>query len=111
MIRVESLRKFFGVKPILDNVSYHFPEGERIALVGANGAGKTTLLDILTGSQEIDGGTILVPPRVRLGYLPQEPNPNPASSVLEESVAGGEGYMQALYRRHRDALVRHHPPR
>ncbi len=104
MIRVESLRKFFGVKPILDNVSYHFPEGERIALVGANGAGKTTLLDILTGSQEIDGGTILVPPRVRLGYLPQEPNPNPASSVLEESVAGGEGYMQALYRRHRDAL-------
>lgn len=104
MIRIESLRKFFGVKPILDNVSYHFPEGERIALVGANGAGKTTLLDILTGSQDIDGGTILIPPRARLGYLPQEPNPNPASSVLEESVAGGEGYMQALYRRHRDAL-------
>lgn len=85
-------------------MSYHFPEGERIALVGANGAGKTTLLDILTEEEEIEGGTILKPGRLRLGYLPQEPNLNPAASVLEESVAGGEGYMQALYRRHHEAL-------
>jgi ATP-binding cassette subfamily F protein 3 len=93
------------VKPILDDVTYHFPEGERVALVGANGAGKTTLLDILTGTQEIDAGSILKPARIRLGYLPQEPNPNPSHTVLDEAVSGGEGYLQALYRRHRDALA------
>lgn len=104
MIRIEGLKKSFGVKAILDQVTYHFPEGERIALVGANGAGKTTLLDILTGQQELDGGSFIKPPRVRLGYLPQEPNPNPESTVLEEAVAGGDGYMQQLYRKHRAAL-------
>ena len=104
MIRIDNLKKYFGTKPILEEVSYHFPEGERIALVGANGAGKTTLLNVLTSVEELDGGSILKPPRLRLGYLPQEPNPRPADTVLEEAVAGGEGYMQVLYRAHRDAL-------
>lgn len=104
MIRIDGLKKAFGTKIILDQVTYHFPEGERIALVGANGAGKTTLLDILTGQQDLDGGSFIKPPRLRLGYLPQEPNHNPESSSLEEAVAGGDGYMQQLYRRHRAAL-------
>ncbi|MCX6127174.1 MAG: ABC-F family ATP-binding cassette domain-containing protein [Proteobacteria bacterium] len=104
MIRIDDLKKSFGTKAILDKVSYHFPEGERLALVGANGAGKTTLLNILTGVEEADGGTILKPARLRLGYLPQEANTEPEEDVLTEAVSGGEGYMQALYRSHRDAL-------
>ena len=104
MIRIEELHKSFGTKTVLDHVSYHFPDRERIALVGANGAGKTTLLDILTDQTDIDGGVILKPSRLRLGYLPQEPNPNPAASVLEEAVSGGTGFMQVLYRKHNDAL-------
>ena len=104
MIRIDNLHKSYGTKTDLDHVSYHFPEHERIALVGANGAGKTTLLDILTEQTDIDGGTILKPSRLRLGYLPQEPSANPAPTVLEEVVSGGEGFMQALYRRHHQAL-------
>lgn len=101
MIRIEGLKKTFGVKTVLDDVSLHFPEGERIALVGANGAGKTTLLDILTGEQDLDAGQLIKPSRLKLGYLPQEPNPEPQSSVLEEALAGGPGYIQDLVRRHR----------
>ncbi len=101
MIRIEGLKKTFGVKTVLDDVSFHFPEGERIALVGANGAGKTTLLDILTGEQDLDAGQLIKPSRIKLGYLPQEPNPEPESSVLEEALAGGPGYIQDLVRRHR----------
>jgi len=101
VIRIEGLKKTFGVKTVLDDVSFHFPEGERIALVGANGAGKTTLLDILTGEQDLDAGQLIKPSRIKLGYLPQEPNPEPESSVLEEALAGGPGYIQDLVRRHR----------
>ena len=104
MIRMDGLTKSFGTKTVLDAVTFHFPEGTRIALVGANGAGKTTLLDILTGVTEADRGTVLKPGRLRLGYLPQEPNSSPMTSVIEEAVAGGEGYIQTLVRRHRAAL-------
>jgi ATP-binding cassette subfamily F protein 3 len=104
MIRIDQIRKFFGTKPILTDVTYHFPEGERIALVGANGAGKTTLLDLLTGEQEPDGGAIIKPARLRLGYLPQEPSVNPEDTVLQEALQGGTGYVQDLYRRHHLAL-------
>lgn len=104
MIRIDGLKKSFGTKSILENVTFHFPEGERIALVGPNGAGKTTLLDILTGVTDYENGEILKPSRLRLGYLPQEPNTHPMASVVEEAVCGGDGYVQTLVRRHRTAL-------
>ena len=104
MIRIDGLKKSFGTKSILENVTFHFPEGERIALVGPNGAGKTTLLDILTGVTDYESGEILKPSRLRLGYLPQEPNTHPMASVVEEAVCGGDGYVQTLVRRHRAAL-------
>jgi ATP-binding cassette subfamily F protein 3 len=104
MIRIDAVTKNFGFKTVLNQVTYHFPERGRIALVGANGAGKTTLLDVLTGVSESDSGSVLRPSRLRLGYLPQEPNPNPKATVLEEAVTGGDGYMQKLARRHKAAL-------
>ena len=104
VIRIDGLKKSFGTKSILENVTFHFPEGERIALVGPNGAGKTTLLDILTGVTDYENGEILKPSRLRLGYLPQEPNTHPMASVVEEAVCGGDGYVQTLVRRHRTAL-------
>jgi ATP-binding cassette subfamily F protein 3 len=101
MIRIEGLSKSFGLKSVVGDVSFHFPDGERIALVGANGAGKTTLLDILTGTLDPDRGEILRPSRLKLGYLPQEPSPNPESTVLDEVLCGGHGHIQDLVRRHR----------
>lgn len=88
MIRVNNLKKSFGDNKLLQGVSYHFPEGERIALVGANGAGKTTLLNIIAGLEAPDDGNILKPSNVRLGYLPQEPNQSPQASCLLECQSG-----------------------
>lgn len=88
MIRLEGLNKSYGQKFILKDATYHFPVGERVALVGANGAGKTTLLNIICGLEEADSGAMIRPRECVIGYLPQEPNPNPVPNLLQECVAG-----------------------
>lgn len=90
MIRLEKLKKSYGKKIILNDVSYHFPQAERIALVGANGAGKSTLLNMICSLEEHDSGDIIIPSTLKFGYLPQEPNPKPKSSVLEEALSGAK---------------------
>ncbi len=90
MIRIENLKKTFGVRTLFEGVSYHFPAAERIALVGANGAGKTTLLNILCKLDEQDGGEVLVPSDAMIGYLPQKPNPEPRATVIAECQTGAE---------------------
>lgn len=88
MIRIENLSKAYGSKILFNNSSYHFPEGERIALVGPNGAGKSTLLNIICGLEEADDGQLLKPAKMNLGYLPQEPNQQPKETILEECMDG-----------------------
>lgn len=88
MIRIDRLCKSYGKKHILKDATYHFPVGERVALVGANGAGKTTLLNLLSGLDESDSGEIISPRDCVIGYLPQEPNPDPLNTLLMECVSG-----------------------
>ena len=90
MIALQQISKTFGQRVILDNVSFQFPNGRRIALVGANGAGKTTLLNMICGIEELDDGQVIYPQDTRVGYLPQEPNQNPEATVLAECVSGAK---------------------
>lgn len=85
MIYIQNLVKRLGGKTVLGDISYHFPQGEHIALVGDNGAGKTTLLNILCSLDEPDEGTLIKPKGLVLGYLPQEPNSHPAPTILMSS--------------------------
>ena len=88
MLALENIHKNFGSRTVLDQVSYRFPDGEKVALVGANGAGKTTLLNILCGLETVDAGRIISSQGLKLGYLPQEPDPHPQATVLLECMAG-----------------------
>lgn len=94
MLRIEHIKKTFGTRTLFADVTYHFPAGERIALVGANGAGKTTLLNILSGLDLPDTGEIVAPGNVAIGYLPQKPNPQPDVSILKECEAGATKLRQ-----------------
>lgn len=88
MIQLKQLDKSFNDKTILADVNYQFPQQKRIGLIGANGAGKTTLLNIICGLEEPDAGEVYIPGMFKMGYLPQEPNPNPKKSVIDEAQAG-----------------------
>ncbi len=61
----------FGVKTILENVSFNINENEKVAIVGVNGAGKSTLFKIITNELTPDSGTIAYEKNKSLGYLSQ----------------------------------------
>lgn len=52
----QNICKAFGTDVILDNISFHLEEKEKMAIVGINGAGKTTLLKIIMGEESADSG-------------------------------------------------------
>ena len=72
MIQLSSLSKSFGDRVLLDNVTWQIDDRERVGLSGPNGAGKTTLLKMLAGLEEPDGGTVVKPAGLTIGYLPQD---------------------------------------
>lgn len=89
MLSLVNLSKSFGNKVLFNNLTHSLPEGERIALVGANGAGKTSLLNIICGLDLSDGnGQVVTKKNTKIGYLPQEINPNPKKTILEECISG-----------------------
>src|SRR5262249_10535700 len=77
-------------RAILDDITLAFLPGAKIGVLGPNGAGKSTLLRIMAGVETEFGGEAHPTPGVRVGFLPQEPQLDPAKDVLgnvEEGVA------------------------
>ena len=72
MIQLSQLSKSFGERVLLDQVTWQIDDRERVGLSGPNGAGKTTLLKMLAGIDESDGGQIVKPAGLTIGYLPQD---------------------------------------
>jgi ATPase subunit of ABC transporter with duplicated ATPase domains len=62
----------FGAKPLFENVSAKFGEGNRYGLIGANGCGKSTLIKVLGGDLEPSAGSIAIDRHERLGKLRQD---------------------------------------
>jgi ATP-binding cassette ChvD family protein len=77
-------------KTVLEDIWLAFLPGAKIGVLGANGAGKSTLLRIMAGLDRDFGGEAFAAEGVSVGFLPQEPELDPAKSVLgniEEGVA------------------------
>ena len=85
MIQLSSLSKRFGERVLLDHVTWHVGDRDRIGLCGPNGAGKTTLLRILAGLDEADGGEVIRPTALTFGYLPQDGLQHAGRTVFAEA--------------------------
>jgi ATPase subunit of ABC transporter with duplicated ATPase domains len=81
MLTVKNLRKTFGLRRVLEKVSFSLGEGQKVALVGQNGVGKSTLLKMIAKLESLEKGEIIIPNRALVGYLPQE-----AIAAGEESL-------------------------
>ncbi len=72
ILSVSQLKKSYGARVILDDVTFLLNRTDRVALVGENGVGKTTLSRILLGQETYESGVVQVTPKAEIGYLPQE---------------------------------------
>ncbi len=77
-------------RQILKDISLSFFPGAKIGVLGLNGAGKSTLLKIMAGVDKDIEGEAVPMPGIRIGYLPQEPQLDPESTV-RQAVEGGMG--------------------
>ena len=83
-IELNNIKKNYGLKNVLDGVSFEIKTGERIALIGDNGSGKSTILKIINGEEKADSGKVNIRKEAEIGYLKQVyPNEND-SIVVEE---------------------------
>ena len=78
----------FGARPLFENVSVKFNNGNRYGLIGANGCGKSTFMKILGGDLEPSGGQVMLEPNVRLGKLRQDQFAYEDSSVIDTVIMG-----------------------
>ncbi len=107
ILSATELTKAYGVDIILDRVSFHVNEGDRIGIVGANGAGKTTLLNILTGRDHADSGDFFVSGDTTVGYLSQKDDFSPDGTLMEEvhRIYGKFDEMEAEIHRLSDRIA------
>ncbi len=98
LLTLENVSKDFGQRKLLDHVDFSISEGEKIGLIGVNGTGKSTLLKLIMGMDGPDEGKVIVPQRVHLEYLSQNPEFDPEATVLEEVFRGNDPAMHVVKR-------------
>ena len=101
MIATSNLTIQFGARPLFENVSVKFGNGNRYGLIGANGSGKSTFMKILGGDLEPSSGSVMRPVDVRLGKLRQDQFAYEQFSVLDTVIMGHEELWQVKAERDR----------
>ncbi len=96
LMTLENISKSYSEKTLLKDISLGINEGEKIGLIGVNGTGKSTLLKIIAGAEEAESGTITKANKVRVEYLPQNPEYDEEATVLEQVFKGTSAEMKLL---------------
>ncbi len=104
VLTFDRVRKDYGTKPLLDDVSFVIEADEKVGVIGANGSGKTTLLRLAAGAETPDGGRVMVQSGARIGFLSQRPDFRETDTVLD-TVFTGDGPAMRAVRAYEHALA------
>ncbi len=89
VIDIENIKKGFGDKLLVEDLSFKLPPGGIVGIIGPNGAGKTTLFRMMAGFEEPDAGTVTLGKSVELAYVDQmRDDMDPKKTVWEEVSDG-----------------------
>jgi len=93
VVRARGVRKAFGDKLLMDNLSLDLPRGGIVGIVGANGAGKTTLFRMIVGEEGVDDGELTVGETVQLSYVDQHRDELDDERSIWENITGGHDVL------------------
>jgi ATPase subunit of ABC transporter with duplicated ATPase domains len=102
MLSTSNLSIQFGAKPLFEQVTVKFTDGNRYGLIGANGSGKSTLMRVLGGELEQSTGEVMLQVGLRMGKLNQNQFAYEDERVLDVVIQGHAEMWQAM--RERDAI-------
>ncbi len=93
VVEADDVRKAYGDKLLIDEMTFKLPPGGIIGVIGPNGAGKTTLFRMIVGQDAPDAGNIKLGETVKLAYIDQNRPLDPDKSIFEE-ITGGTDLVQ-----------------
>ncbi len=94
VIEVNDLRKAFGDRLLVEDLSFSLPKAGIVGIIGPNGAGKTTLFKMLTGQEPVDSGSVVVGDTVELAYVDQSRDVLDPDKTVFEEITGGIEHMK-----------------
>jgi energy-dependent translational throttle protein EttA len=89
VVQAEHLRKGFGDRLLIDDLSFSLPRGGIVGVIGPNGAGKTTLFRMITGQEEPDAGELRIGDTVELAYVDQSRDALDDDKTVWEEISDG----------------------
>ena len=94
VIEAEHLRKGYGNRLLIDDLSFRLPPGGIVGVVGPNGAGKTTLFRMIVGEEQPDAGSLRIGESVVLGYVDQSRDALDGGRTVWEEISGGQDEIE-----------------
>jgi energy-dependent translational throttle protein EttA len=94
VIEVDGLRKGFGDRLLIEDLSFSLPRAGIVGIIGPNGAGKTTLFRMITGQEQADAGTITIGDTVQLSYVDQSRDSLDGDASVYEEITGGVDHLR-----------------
>ena len=94
VVEVTNLRKSYGDRVLIDDLSFSVPKGAIVGIIGPNGAGKSTLFRMMSGQEQPDSGTITLGETVKLASVDQFRDAMDNSKTVWEEVSGGLDIMK-----------------
>jgi len=94
VLTANGLRKGFGEKLLIEDLSFDLPRAGIVGVIGANGAGKTTLFRMITGEEAPDAGTLELGETVKLAYVDQSRDALQAEKTVWEEISEGYEHLK-----------------
>ena len=94
VLETDSLRKGFGDRLLIEDLSFSLPPAGIVGVIGPNGAGKTTLFRMIVGDEEPDSGSLRLGESVELAYVDQSRDALDAERSVWEEISGGYDHIK-----------------
>lgn len=94
VVEIDSLKKGYGDRLLIDDLSFQIPAGAIVGVIGPNGAGKTTFFRMLSGTEQPDAGEIRIGETVEMAYVDQSRQSLKDDNSVWQEISGGDDLIK-----------------